>query len=124
MADFFQGLPFWRLSPNHTAFTAINPNLTTAVLATPDRDLVVAYLATLLTGARLDGCPAWLRLPDGDYYLACIWPASGTLLFEQELVSQGLGQRIHIALPEFVDDLVVQITRRTRRHRSLMPDTG
>lgn len=124
MADFFRGLPFWRLAPNFTAFSASSPNLTGAVLASPDRALVAAYLATLLTGARLTDCAAWLRLPDGAYRLTCLSPAGCTPVSEINLVSTGLATRIPVALPEFEDDLLVLVTRTANRRRSVMAGTG
>ena len=123
MADFFRNLPFWELAPNATAISTHHPHLTHATLATPDRRQAIAYLTTLLTGARLADCSAWLRLPDGTYHVTFYAPATMSVVAEQDLTAPGLRQRIPLALPEFEDDLLISVNRLSAADRTLIPDT-
>jgi hypothetical protein len=123
MADFFRLQPFWRLSPNYTAFSIQNQHLTHTALATPDRSLIIAYLAALLSGTRLTGCEAGLRLPDGLYRVICYQPADLSVLSDQVISAPGLRQSETLALPEFCDDLLVEVRRVAAADRSIIPDT-
>lgn len=123
MADFFRSIPFWDLDPNETTLAVQNPNLTGAVLAKPDRSLVVAYLCTLLTGARLIDGAAWLRLPDGVYRLSFLSPLTLQVVEVREVASPGLRGRLPVSLPDFTDDLLVIIQRVEARERTHIPGT-
>lgn len=123
MASFFRRQPFWQMAPNETSFSVHHPHLTHAALATPSRSHVLAYLATLISGARLADCGAWLRLPDGAYQVNLYHPADLHLLAELKVQSPGLRQRIPLPLPEFSDDLLVEIRRIEDAEKSIIPGT-
>jgi hypothetical protein len=109
MADFWQGVPFWELDPNHTAFTPADPALVNATLADPDRRLTVAYVCTERSGERMSGQSARLRLPGGEYEVTFVRPADAAPLGEQRLVTKGLQEVQALSLPDFTDDLVVKV---------------
>jgi predicted amidohydrolase len=123
MAEFFRGLPFWTLEPNHTALT-FDESLISAVLADPSRSLVIGYACAPLTGERREPGVARLRLPDGLYQVECLNPADLSILERREHHSPGLRETAALPLPAFADDLLVVIKRQQTAARSAIPGTG
>ena len=123
MSWFFQCLPFWRLAPNHTTLVVHYSDLLSAVLAEPDRSLVIGYVCAPTSGASVDDAQAWLRLPDGEYRIAFVSPSDLSTLSTQAHRSPGLRTAIPIELPSFRDDLAIKVERTKRSDATPIPGT-
>ena len=123
MSWLFQCLPFWRLAPNHTAISVRDPHLIAAVLAEPDRSLIIGYVCAPESGATVAGAQAWLRLPDGEYRIAFVSPADLATHEVRSHESPGLRQECAIALPTFSDDLLIKVERTRDSAQTLIPGT-
>jgi len=124
MADFFQGLPFWTLSPTETAIVAPDDALVSAALASPDRGTSVAYACTEGSGETVKGAALTLRLPAGRYEARFVRPSDNTTLGTREVQSaEGLKETVSLPLPEFTDDVAVVVTVRERWQRRRIPGT-
>ncbi len=123
MAEFFRSLPFWRLSPDHTALTIKNPKQVTAVLAEADRVTVAGYICAPVSGGQISGITAGLRLPDGKYQISFLRPADLSVIEVRTHASPGLRKEVPIELPAFTDDLAVKIERIQQNQRTVVPGT-
>ena len=110
MADFWSGLPFWQLDPNHTAFTPAD-GLVSATLSDAGRRLTVAYICTERSGEQVRGRSARLRLPGGTYEVTFVKPAENTPLGKHSVTTKGLNETPILPLPAFTDDLAVKVVR-------------
>ena len=123
MADFFKALPFWELSPNCTALTCDRPDLVWATLAHPDRSVNIMYLCSRVTGQAVKGGTLQLRLPNGSYRITFQRPADLSAIATLDHRAGGLGRVDTVALPDFVDDLIVTIKRPQPATRTRIPGT-
>jgi len=123
MTEFWRSVPFWRLDPNHTAFTMDDAGLVFTTLADADRQLVIAYLCTEQGGSRIAGRSAKLRLPAGQYQITFIRPADNKTVGRQSVVAKGLHETPSVALPDFTDDLAVKVERAGKGDAAPMPGT-
>lgn len=124
MTDFFQSLPFWRLNPNESVLLPDDPSLVGAVLAQADRQRIVAYLCTSETGLNVAGSRVKLRLPNGNYQIAFLDPASLNTICTEQHRSNGPHKLVSLDLPSFRDDLLIQIDSVGEPAHTIMPGTG
>jgi hypothetical protein len=120
---------FWRVNPDFTAVqvAANDPLQDTVVpvaLASPQRELILAYVFTRQGGRRISGGQLQLRLPDGEYMVELFHPADAQVLGPPlGHVSPGLRASAPLRLPDFTDDLALRIKRVGTREQSLIPET-
>ncbi|MBN1892879.1 hypothetical protein JW906_00210 [bacterium] len=123
MKDFFESLPFWRLQPNHTACSLRNSPLVHASLSSSDRTVMVMYCCSRESGKRMDDQKAFFRIADGEYLVQFLSPADLREIGRSVILSGGLKNIIEMTLPDFTDDLIVKITLKTGKERTLMEGT-
>ena len=120
---------FWRVDP---VFTVVQlpqgdprqDDLIPVALASPDRDLVLAYFFTRSGASEVTGAQIQLRLLDGTYRIEFFRPADGAPVGEPVVHdAPGLRRQAPVSLPPFVDDLAMRITRLTTRTRTYIPGT-
>lgn len=128
-ARWWSAQQFWRVDPDFTA-VQIPPEdprrdeLVSVALASSSRELVLAYLFTRTTGARVPEGKLRLRLPDGDYRVEFFHPSDGSQLGAPVThVSAGLRNPLPIRLPAFTDDLALRLTRTVTRDQTAIPGT-
>jgi hypothetical protein len=123
LADFWQSVPFWTLNPNHTALAVSMPGLISAALADSDRRLTIAYVCTPTSGAAVSAAEVAIRLPPGQYAVRYIRPADNKPVGRHELTSTGLNRPHTLTLPDFIDDLVIVVSRQKAGQRQPLPGT-
>jgi hypothetical protein len=62
-----------------------------------------------LTGGTVSGEKAWIRLPDGNYSITFLNPATLSTIGQIEFESGGLRETREIVLPDFKDDIAIKI---------------
>ena len=123
MVDYLSSVPFWRLKPNYTCLRVDGPDLMATVLAEEERNWVIGYICSLMTGQEGKSIQMYLRLLDGAYKISYIRPVDGEILGDLTLESQGLNIIHTLELPHFIDDLVVQLKLINKKGKSLMEGT-
>lgn len=124
MKDFFSGIPFWKLTNNHTVVTTEEgSSLVHAASATAERDLVTFYCCTRETGETVRDAKALLRIRDGDYKAKFINPSTGEIIDQRILSSRGLKQQQELVMPSFTDDLLIEISVTAEKEKSLIEGT-
>lgn len=121
MAEYWRGLEFWRLQPEHAAVRVDSPAVVAAALATVERDLLVIYLATHSSLQEAKGVPLWYRLRDGRYEVTFRDPSTGRVVGAKEVVAAGIGHGQELELPVFTDDLLIELRRREAGGETEMP---
>jgi len=126
LAAFWQGLEWWRLSPDWTLVQrrGAAPLAYALQAPTPARDLAVMYLCTEETGRRVPAREMGLLLLEGVYRVRLYHPATGAYEEAGEIVGQGLGRTTPLEAPAFTDDLVVRLDLVERRERGRLGGTG
>lgn len=125
LRNYFESVPFWRMNPNETVCTVPqDARLIASVLSSPDRSHIAAYLCSELTGAQFKGGTASLRLPAGEYNVSFLRPASLERLGVVQHRSQGLRRLEPVTLPDFEDDLLIDIRLQRRGAPTTIPGTG
>jgi len=123
LVEYFGSLPFWKMAPNETVCTVADGQLLASTLSMPDRSRVAAYLCTESSASRNDGHNVLLRRPPRDYRIRFLRPADLRQLGEVQHKSAGLRRVEGIALPEFEDDLLVDIVLSRRGTAAPIPGT-
>ncbi len=126
MAEFWQGLDWWRLSPTYTLVRSGGdvPLAYALQSSDADRDTAVVYLATEETGRSIPSTSIDLLLTEGDYALACYVPGSGKLLDTWEVKGRGLNGVTQVRVPAFEDDLALVLSQTRSGDREIMAGTG
>lgn len=124
MAAFFRALPFWRLDPNFTVVTPGDPRLVDATLADANRSLALTYLCTPESGASAGPTTARLRLPKGEYEVACLEPATTKGVTTRQVNCEGAHAPAEVTLPPFTDDLLLRVRLLKPGERRPVPGTG
>ncbi len=123
LKNYFESLPFWTLQPNYTVCSIKDSSLVNTTLSAPDRKISVMYCCTRKTGENVTGKKAVIRIKDGIYSVRFLNPTDLNTIGEILLESKGLRTENEISLPDFTDDLVVQITEKTSREKTLIKGT-
>ena len=128
-ARWWSAQEFWRVDP---VFTVVQlpqddprrENLIPVTLASPHRDLVLAYFFTRRGATEVTDARIQLRLLDGTYRVEFFRPADGSPIGEPMIHdAPGLRRQAMVSLPRFVDDLAMRITRLTTRTPTYIPGT-
>jgi hypothetical protein len=81
------------------------------------------YCCSRETGRELKNEKAFIRVRDGIYTIRFINPGSLDVISETEFDSKGLRSESEIALPDFTDDLLIELSERSARKKSLIEGT-
>jgi len=125
MKTFFDSIPFWKFAPNYTV-CRLDKNDTDFVftaMATPDRNISFMYCCAKESNLVVENKDAIIRLKDGTYTIKFINPADLSLLNDYELVSGGLQNEYKINLPKFKDDIIVKISIKNEKDKTLIDGT-
>ncbi|RME67056.1 MAG: DUF4038 domain-containing protein [Verrucomicrobia bacterium] len=129
-ADWWRSQPFADVAPAHSVLQvdgepALRDEVIPVVLATPTRDVVLAYLFTRSGGRAIADAQARLRLPAGEYRITWFDPAIGQARgAATRVAAAGLHRSILIDLPGFTDDLALRIDQERADDPVPMPGTG
>jgi hypothetical protein len=123
MRDYYETLPFWTLEPNYTVCTIRNTDLVSATMSSPDRNFSVMYCCTRNTSQSIKSSVAFVRIKDGLYQINFLNPSNLDLISSLELNSDGLKNEYEILLPDFQDDLVVEIKAIKNKDKTLIDGT-
>jgi hypothetical protein len=64
-----------------------------------------------------------LRLPSGQYGVRYVHPADLSAAGAGSVKAEHVGRQVDLALPEFADDLLIEITRTGTGREQLVPGT-
>ena len=81
------------------------------------------YCCTRKSGEKVHPTRASVRIKDGTYAIKYLNPSDLTVLGEAVYESKNLRLEGEITLPPFQDDILVVITGKNLKKRSLMDDT-
>ena len=123
MRNYYESLPFWTMEPNYSVCNTRNNDLINATLSSPDRNTSVMYCCTRETGEVVKGEKVYIRIKDGIYQIKFINPANLEVIGETGFDSKGLRNESEITLPDFVDDLIVEIVIKTSKDKTLIKGT-
>lgn len=123
MKDYYSNIPFWRLFPNQTAGRVKGENLVQATLAAPSRDISVAYCCTKETGKKVTGSILDVRLGNGVYDITFYAPATMEQLGKVTHTSRTLRTAIPVAVPDFTDDVLIEIREVSRMEKTVIKGT-
>jgi len=121
--NYYESVPFWLLEPNYTALICKNNELVFATLSTPDRAFSVMYCCTYKTSQKAENIKAHIRIKEGVYLLSFINPSNLKTIGEMEFESDGLRNEYEIEVPDFQDDLIVEIKEKTSMQKTLIDGT-
>lgn len=123
MKAYYESADFWKLEQNNTVCATRQENIIHTTLSAPDRHLTVMYCCTRENAENVQNAKAYLRIKDGMYRIRFIHPSDLELIGEVELKSEGLRNEYTITLPDFTDDLLVEITETEAKEKSLIEGT-
>ncbi|VAW14285.1 hypothetical protein MNBD_BACTEROID01-411 [hydrothermal vent metagenome] len=123
MRTYNESIPFWSLKPNYTVCTTRDKDLVFATLSSPNRKLTVMYCCTRKTSQYLQHRMAYIRIKDGIYQINFINPSNLARIGEMELKSDGLRNKYKILLPDFQDDLLIEIKEIMGKDKTLIDGT-
>lgn len=124
MKNYYESLPFWKLEPSYTVFNPGKENdLVFCTMSSPDREISVIYCCTRETNRIVENKNAHIRLKDGVYSVRYIRPGDLSVMNHSEIISDGLKNQYEISLPEFKDDIIIEISIKTTKDRTLIKGT-
>lgn len=123
MKKYNESIPFWTLEQNNTVCRVIGDELVYATMASPERDVSVMYCCTRISSQKVTDSKAAIRIKDGVYKVSFINPSNLKLHGEMELISKGLRNEYMITLPDFQDDLLVEIKAIEVKDKTLIEGT-
>jgi hypothetical protein len=123
LRSYFESLPFWKMEPNYTVCTVESNDLVSSALTTPVRDISVMYCCSKESGKEVRSEKAFVRIKDGIYKVKFINPSDLKVIGETEYESKGLRNVNEILLPDFTDDIIVEISVRSEKKKTLIDGT-
>ncbi|TSA35447.1 MAG: DUF4038 domain-containing protein [Porphyromonadaceae bacterium] len=123
MKTYHESIPFCTLEQNNTVCTTRDNELVFATLSSPDRELSVMYCCTRKTSQNVQKSEAYVRIKDGIYQISFINPSNLVPISEMEFKSDGLRNEHEISLPDFQDDLLVEIKEKVAKDKTLIDGT-
>ncbi len=125
MADLYRTVPFWKLEPSFTSCYVKDPSLIDACLSIPDRSITFMYCCSRETGDFIVGEVMNLRLKDGTYQVLFLDPANMIPIPGSDTVftSESLRNEYILPLPDFRDDLLVQVLQINNEKKSIIEGT-
>jgi hypothetical protein len=101
--------PFWRFEQNNTVCTTRDKDLIYATLSSPDRQLSVMYCCSRNKSPQIIKSKFYVRIKEGMYEIRFISPSNLEQISKSEFKSNGLTHEYDMLLPQFCDDLLVEI---------------
>ena len=123
MAEYYRSIPFWRLAQNFSLCQLADSRLVYGVMATPERDLAVVYCAARQSGETVAATQAHVRIKNGTYSVRFLEPATMKMVRETEFKSPGLQALSELAIPPFQDDLLIEISAKTKEKKKKIDGT-
>jgi hypothetical protein len=123
MRTYNESITFWKLEQNNTVCTTRDKDLVFATMSSSDRELSVMYCCTRKTSQIVQRSKAYVRIDDGIYLVSFINPPDTELISTMELKSDGPGNEYEILLPDFQDDLLVEIKAKMKKNKTLIDGT-
>jgi len=123
MKDYYESIPFWTLQPNYTVCSVRHNGLVFSTLASPDRKISLMYCCTRKTAEVVKGQKAFIRIKNGIYQISFFNPADMTLISKIDVESKGLRTEREIMIPDFLDDIIVEIREKISSEKTLIEGT-
>lgn len=123
MKQYYESITFWKLEQNITVCTTRNINLVFATMSAPERNISVMYCCTKEKLEIVQNSKAYVRIKDGIYQISFINPSNLERIREIEVNSDGLQNEYEISLPDFKDDLIVEIKEKVAKNKTLIDGT-
>jgi len=123
MRMYNESITFWKLEQNNTVCTLRDNDLVFTTMSAPEREISVMYCCTRETSKIVRKRKAYVRIKDGIYQISYINPSNLKRIGEIEFMSDGLRNEYEISLPDFIDDLLVEIKEKVAKHKTLIEGT-
>jgi len=123
MKTYNESIAFWKLEQNNTVCTMRNKDLVFATMSSPDRDISIMYCCSKETLKYVKNQKAYIRIKDGIFQISFINPSNLERIGDIEFKSDGLRNEYEISLPDFRDDLIIEIKEKVARHKTLIDGT-
>jgi len=123
MKEYYSSIPFWKLYPNQTAARVKGESLVQTTLTSPSRDLSVIYCCTRETDRKVTGGELNIRLNNGVYAINFYNPANMERLREITYTTKSLRSATSISIPEFTDDLLIEVRNISQREKTVIQGT-
>jgi hypothetical protein len=123
MKMYNESIAFWKLEQNNTVCTSRDNDLVFATMSSPDREISVMYCCTKETLKNVQNRKAYIRIKDGIYQISFINPSNLAKIGEIEFISDGLRSEYELTLPNFKDDLLVEIKEKVAKEKTLIDGT-
>jgi hypothetical protein len=124
MREYYESLPFWTLQPNYTVCSVRGNNeLVSAAMTAPDRKVSVMYCCTRKTSEVIKGQSAFIRIKNGIYQVRFLNPSDLKEISRLDFESKGLRNENEILMPDFRDDIIVEITEKSSKQKTLIEGT-
>lgn len=123
MRKFYESIPFWAMQPNYTVCTVRDDGLVSAAMATPDRKVSTMYCCTRKTSEKVTGQKAFIRIKNGIYQVRFLNPSDLAVVGQLEFESKGLRNENEIVMPDFQDDIIVEIKEKVSKEKTMIEGT-
>ena len=123
MRDYYESLPFWTLEPNYTVCSTRGNNLVFATMSSPDRKISLMYCCTRNTSEKIKNQKAFIRIKNGIYQISFKDPSNLKIISGMEFESKGLRDESEIKIPDFKDDIIVEIKEKSPKEKTLIKGT-
>jgi hypothetical protein len=123
MKTYNESIAFWKLEQNNTVCTMRNKDLVFATMSSPDRDISIMYCCSKETLKYFKNTKAYIRIKDGIFQISFINPSNLERIGDIEFKSDGLRNEYEISLPDFRDDLIIEIKEKVAKDKTLIDGT-
>lgn len=123
MRAYYESIIFWKLEQNNTVCIMKDNDLVYSTMSTPQREISVMYCCTRETSRHIQKSKAYVKIKDGIYQISFINPSNMERIGKIEFMSDGLRNEYEISLPNFNDDLLVEIKEKNAKDKTLIEGT-
>lgn len=123
MREYYESIPFWTLQPSYTVCSVRNNGLVSSTMSVPDRTISVMYCCSGKTGEKVTNQRAYIRIKNGIYQIRFLKPSNLEVISALNFESKGLRNESEIVLPDFQDDILVEIRVKTSKEKTIIEGT-
>jgi len=123
MREYYESVPFWTLQPNYTVCSVRDNDLVFSTMSAPDRKISLMYCCTRKTAELIEDQKAFIRIKNGIYQVRFLNPSDLKVISEMEIESKGLRTEREILMPDFRDDIIVEIREKSSKEKTLIEGT-
>jgi len=123
MRVYYESIPFWRLQPGYTVCSMRNTDLVSSTMSVPDRSISIMYCCSRSTGELVKNQQAFIRIKNGVYQIRFLNPSNLEVIGRMDLDSKGLRNESEIMLPDFRDDILVEIRMKSAKEKTIIEGT-